>query len=158
MLFAVLLPTVILFYGQYRALSELRDKSKATFENDLRRTFTEIEDETENRLLEAASQILRDFPESGQLPWDGERMKTGLSQILDKNPGLESAFVFTNQTDQFKLAITTREAGYRESRTTDNPSDALILIGEGKQEEDFVLPLLSSLQSSINRRRGGDFF
>ncbi len=158
MLFAVLLPTVILFYGQYRALAELRDKSKAVFENDLRQTFTEIEDKTENRLLETASVILQDFPQSGQLPWDGELMKTSLSQILEKNRGLESAFVFADQTDQFKLAVSSRETGYRESKTTDNPGDALILIGEGKQEEDFLLPLLSSLQSSMNRRLGGDFF
>ncbi len=158
MLFAVLLPTVILFYGQYRALAELRDKSKAVFENDLRQTFTEIEDKTENRLLEAASAILQDFPQSGQLPWDGELMKESLSAILEKNQGLESAFVFADQADQFKLAVSSREAGYRESKTTDNPGDALILIGEGKQEEDFLLPLLSSLQSSINRRLAGDFF
>lgn len=158
MLFAVLLPTVILFYGQYRALAELRDVSKAAFENDLRQRFTEIEDKTENRLLETAEAILRDFPQSGQLPWDGELMKESLSRILEKNQGLESAFVFADQIEQFKLAVSSREAGYRESRTTDSPGAALILIGEGKQEEDFLLPLLSSIQSSINRRRGGDFF
>ncbi len=158
MLFAVLLPTLVLFYEQYRALAELRDKSKAVFENNLRQTFIEIEDKTENRLLDAAGANLQDFPESGQLPWNGELMKKSLSAILEKNPGLESAFVFADQPDQFKLAVSSREAGYRESKTTDNPGDALILIGEGKQEEDFLLPLLSSLQSSINRRRAGDFF
>lgn len=156
-LFAVLLPTIILFYGQYRALAELRDKSKAVFENDLRQTFTEIEDKTENRLLEAASAILRDFPKSGQLPWDGELMKESLSRILEKNPVVESAFVFADQASRFKLAVSTRETGYRESKTTDDPDRALLLIGEEKPEEDFLLPLLSSFQSSINRRLANDF-
>ena len=157
MLFAVLLPTLVLLYGQYWALAELRDKSKTVFENDLRQTFFEIEDKTEARLLEAASAILQDFPQSSQQPWDGEFMKQNLSRILEKNAGVESAFVFADQANHFKLGISSREEGYRESKEVDSPGDALILIGDGKQEEDFLLPLVSSFQSSINRRIAGDF-
>lgn len=157
MLFAVLLPTVILFYGQYRAMSELRDKSRAVFENDLRQTFFEIEDKTEARLIEAARATLRDFPESGPQPWDGERMKENLSAILEKNAGLESAFVFVAQSNKFQLAINSRADGYRESKTVSNPREASVLTGSGEEEEDVIVPLLTSLQSSVNQGLANDF-
>lgn len=157
MLFAVLLPTLVLFYGQYWALAELRDKSKAVFEHDMRQTFFEMEDKTEARLLEAASAILQDFPQSGQQPWDGEFMKQNLRTILEKNAGVESAFVFADQANQFKLGLYSSEEGYRESKKVDSPGEPLISFEDGKEEEDFLLPLVSSFQSSINRRVAGDF-
>lgn len=156
MLFAVLLPTLILFYGQYRALAELRDKSKVVFANDLRQTIFEIEDKTESRLLEAARATLQDFP-AGPQPWDGERMKENLSAILEKNQGLESAFVFVAQDNTFKVAIDTRADGYRESKTTNNPREASVLTANGEEEEDVIVPLVTSLQSSVNRGTAGDF-
>jgi len=157
MLFAVLLPALVLFYGQYWALAELRDKSKAVFENDLRQTFSKIEDKTESRLLEEASTILQDFPQSGQQPWDGEFIKQNLQAILDKNAGVESAFVFADQANKFKLGLSSRVEGYRESKEVDNPGGPLISFEDGKEEENFLLPLVSSFQSSINRRLVGDF-
>ena len=157
MLFAVLLPTLVMFYGQYWALSQLRDMSKAAFENDLRQTFFKIEDKAEARLLEAARASLQDFPESGPQPWDGERMKENLSAILEKNAGLESAFVFVAQENKFKVAINSRADGYRESKTASNPREANILTEYGEEEEDIIVPLLTSLQSAVNQRLASDF-
>lgn len=157
MLFAVLLPTVILFYGQYRAMSELRDKSKAVFENDLRQTIFEIEDKTEARLIEAARVTLLDFPESGPQPWNGERMQENLSAILEKNRGLESAFVFVAQSNKFQVAINSRADGYRESKAVSNPREASVLTANGQEDEDVIVPLVTSLQSSVNRGRADDF-
>ena len=48
------------------------NKSKVVFENDLRRTFFEIEDKTQNRLPEARRATLGDFPKSAQL-WRAEK-------------------------------------------------------------------------------------
>ncbi|MDQ3710844.1 MAG: HAMP domain-containing histidine kinase [Acidobacteriota bacterium] len=157
MLFAVLLPTVILFYGQYRALSELRDKSKVVIENDLRQTFFEIEDKTEARLLEAARASLQDFPDFGPQPWDGERLQENLTQILEKNQGVESAFVFVARDNNFTVAINSRADGYRQSDAVNNPRDASVLTKYGEEEEDIIVPLLTSLQSSVNRGLANDF-
>lgn len=90
MLFAVLLPTFVLFYGQYWSLAELREKYKVVFENDLREIFVQIEDKTESRLIREANRILQDFPETGQPPWNREFIKQSLSEILEKNAGVES--------------------------------------------------------------------
>ena len=81
-LFAVLLPTVILFIAQFRALSDLREKSKAAFEYNLRQSFFEIENKTHDRLLEKAADVLQDFPADVLQPRNSDQIKLNLSRIL----------------------------------------------------------------------------
>ena len=156
-LFGVLLPTLVLFYGQFRALSELRDKSKAVFQSDLRQTFFEIEDKTEARLLEAARATLGDFPESGPQPWDGAQTKVNLDRILEKNPGVESAFVFVAREGKFKVAMDSKADGYRESEAVINAREAAVFDRDGQREEDTVVPLTLALRTAVNRGVDEDF-
>lgn len=154
LLFAILLPTVFLLVGQYFALSELRDKSRAAFENDLRQNFVEIEDKTETKLLEKAEAALKDFPETTMGTWNSEELKANLKTILDNNADADSAFVFLNDKNLFSLAENSRARGYAEAKSLENPGEAITSMGD----EDFVIPLISAIQSSNRRRFDGKFF
>lgn len=154
LLFAILLPTVFLLVGQYFALSELRDKSRAAFENNLRQNFVEIEEKTETKLLEKAEAALKDFPETTIESWNSEQLKANLNRILEKNPDANSAFVFLNDKKIFSLAENSRDKGYAEAKSLENPGEAIDSMGD----EDFVIPLISAIQSSNRRRFGSNYF
>ena len=154
LLFAILLPTGFLLVGQYFALSALRDKSRSAFENNLRQNFVEIENKTEARLLEKAEQILKDFPESNLEPWNSEQLKENLNQIIEKNEGVESAYVFQNKNNVFSLADYSKKTGFREAKSVKNPGEAIDAFGG----DDFVIPLISSVQSSNRQRLVNSYF
>ena len=154
LLFAILLPTGFLLVGQYFALSALRDKSRSAFENNLRQNFVEIENKTEARLLEKAEQILKDFPESNLEPWNSEQLKENLNQIIEKNEGVESAYVFQNKNNVFSLADYSKKTGFREAKSVKNPGEAIDSFGG----DDFVIPLISSVQSSNRQRLVNSYF
>ena len=154
LLFAILLPTGFLLVGQYFALSALRDTSRSAFENNLRQNFVEIENKTEARLLEKAEQILKDFPESNLEPWNSEQLKENLNQIVEKNEGVESAYVFQNKNNVFSLADYSKKTGFREAKSVKNPGEAIDSFGG----DDFVIPLISSVQSSNRQRLVNSYF
>ena len=154
LLFAILLPTGFLLVGQYFALSALRDTSRSAFENNLRQNFVEIENKTEARLLEKAEQILKDFPESNLEPWNSEQLKENLNQIIEKNEGVESAYVFQNKNNVFSLADYSKKTGFREAKSVKNPGEAIDSFGG----DDFVIPLISSVQSSNRQRLVNSYF
>ncbi len=154
LLFAILLPTVVLLAGQYFALSELRDKSRAAFENNLRQNFTEIEDKTETRLLEKAETALRDFPEIVNTNWNSAEIKTNFERILERSPDADSVFIFLNDKKTFSLAENSRARGFREVKSVQNPGEAIDTLGN----DDFVIPLFTALQSSNRQRPVGRYF
>jgi signal transduction histidine kinase len=154
LLFAILLPTGFLLVGQYFALSALRDKSRSAFENNLRQNFVEIDNKTEARLLEKAEQILKDFPESSLESWNSEQLEENLNLIVEKNEGVKSAFVFQNKNNVFSLADYSKLTGFREAKSVKNPGEAINSFGD----DDFVIPLISSVQSSNRQRLVNSYF
>lgn len=145
MLFAVLLPTLVLFYGQYRALTELRDKSKVSYANDLRLKFFEIQDKTHVRLLEAARLTLQDFPDSVAQSWDDKQVERNLSALLDKNAGAESAFLYA-AGDKFNTAVYYRDKGFLQAKETNSPGDFFSRFNTS--EENFALPINDAVFSA----------
>ena len=154
--FAVLLPTLLLFYGQYRALNELRDKSKVSYANDLRINFLKIEDETQARLLETARLTLQDFPDSAGQPWDEKLIEKNLSAILDKNAGVESSFLYTAFEDKFSVALYRPEKGFLQAVKTNSPGDFFSRFYT--DEENFVLPVNDVAYSSRGQDTSQKFF
>lgn len=154
LVFAILLPTVFLLVGQYFALLELRDKTRAAFENDLRQNFVEIETETETRLLEKAENALRDFPEIDVETWNSAEIKAHFGKILAANADADSVFIFHNDKKKFSLAEDSRERGFREVKAVENPGEAIDSLGE----DDFVIPFFTALQSSNRLRPVGRYF
>ena len=156
MVFAVLLPTLVLFYGQYRALAELRDKSKAVFENNVRQAFTEIEDKTETRLLDTARRTLQDFPDSAAQTWDEKQIEKNLSAIVEKNAGVESSFLYTASEDKFSVALYRKEKGFLQSAKTNSPGDFFSRFYT--DEENFALPINDVAYSAGEQEPREKFF
>lgn len=142
-LVAILLPTLLLFVGQYYALSELRVTSRSSFENSLRQHFVEIEEKTQLRLIEHAEIALGDFPDFGSASWNSEHLQKNFSRVLENNPGADSVFAFQNINKRFSIAATSREKSFHQAKSVENPGDAIQSMGD----ENFVIPLISALQS-----------
>lgn len=154
--FAVLLPTLLLFYGQYRALNELREKSKVSYVNDLRVKFSEIERETHARLLESARLTLQDVPESTGLPWDETEIRENLSVILDKNVGVESSFLYTAFGENYSVAVSRRDKGFRQIVNADSPGDFFNRFYP--DQENFALPINDAAYSEDEQKPREKFF
>ncbi len=146
MLFAVLLPTVVLFVAQYYALSDLREKSKTALEFNLRQTFFEIENKAHEDLLEKAGTMLGSFPAESLDPWNSQQIKENLDRILEQNNGAESSFVTYSNKDKHYIAVTDPQ-GYRESKGGRTPEELYSAVNE----EDFIIPFIGVVQSPLGQ-------
>src|SRR5678816_4609623 len=84
----VLLPLVVLTYLQYRSLTELQNKTKGAFKDNLRQGLTIVEQQMKRRLEEIAAQTLN--------PVEIERH---FQNVKSTHPEIEDIFVFDDSGD-----------------------------------------------------------
>ena len=91
----VLLPLLILTYMQYRSLSELQNKTKGAFKDNLRQGLTIVESQMKRRLEDVATQTLNPI---GSMrftsPEAAEEIKKYLANVKSSHPEIEEIFVF----------------------------------------------------------------
>ena len=85
----VLLPLLVLTYLQYRSLTELQNKTKGAFKDNLRQGITIVQDRMRQRLEAIAAQTL-------SLPDDSEKIEKFVGRSSDfrmRSPGRSPAFM-----------------------------------------------------------------
>lgn len=154
MLFAVLLPTVILIVVQYYSLSDLRERSEAFFEIGLRQNFQQIEEKAELRAVEIGEKILQKFPEEKLQTWDSTGVKSDLQKILAGNPEFSAAYAFSGIKSGLSYTAIATENGYQEfvdDESKPRKPDEKNLFNSA-EEEDVILSLLAAMESGGGRR------
>jgi len=91
----VLLPLLILTYMQYRSLSELQNKTKGAFKDNLRQGLTIVESQMKRRLEDVATQTLNPIGSMHlSSPEAAGEIKKYLANVKTSHPEIEEIFVF----------------------------------------------------------------
>ena len=116
----VLLPLLVLTYMQYRSLTELQNKTKGAFKDNLRQGLTILERQMKQRLEEVAAQTLKpiDSMALGAAP----ELEKYFADVKRSHNEIEDIFVITYSGDQ--------------QRTTQ--SDILLLFERSRMAQSFV--------------------
>src|SRR5215470_16347708 len=97
----VVLPLLLLTYLQYRSLTELQNKTKGAFKDNLRQGFTIVQQQMKRRLEEVANQTLD--PLTGiQLcpPAPADEIEKLFANIKRSHPEVEAVFAFEYSADR----------------------------------------------------------
>ena len=93
----VVLPLLALTYLQYRSLTELQNKTKGAFKDNLRQGFTVIQHQMKQRLEEIAAQTLDPL---GNIhlssPRAAEELEKHFADVKRSHPEIEEIFAFTD--------------------------------------------------------------
>jgi len=91
----VLLPILILTYMQYRSLSELQNKTKGAFKDNLRQGLTIVENQMKRRLEDVAAQTLNPIGSMRlSSPESVKEVEKYLANVKGSHPEIEEIFVF----------------------------------------------------------------
>src|SRR5690349_9809189 len=101
----VILPLVLLTYLQYRSLTELENKTKGAFKDNLRQGFTLVQQQMKQRLEEVAAQTL-DPIGSIDSPRAAEDIEKHFANIKRSHPEIEEIFAFTSGGKRIGLTQT----------------------------------------------------
>ena len=128
----VLLPILILTYMQYRSLSELQNKTKGAFKDNLRQRFTIVEHQMKRRLEDVAAQTLNPIGSMHLSSLEAaEEIKKYFANVKSSHPEIEDIFVFGagfTAADSHILSV------FEKSRVAQSFLDGnrKYLFGEGK--------------------------
>lgn len=155
-LFAVLLPTLVLVATQYYSLRDLREKTRVTFENNLRQTIQLVDENLETQISEIGRDSLRLFDETALAPWNSEQVKFQLIRILRDHPNVESSFALSSESNDLSYsAIANSTSDYRETKSEGKPDEALFSSAE---EESITVSFVAVVQSSTTSAVSNPYF
>ena len=99
----VLLPLLVLTYMQYRSLTELQNKTKGAFKDNLRQGLTIVEHQMKQRLEDVAAQTLDPI---GNIhlssPAAAEELEKYFANVKRSHPEIEEIFVFAYSDQENK--------------------------------------------------------
>ncbi|HET6979313.1 MAG TPA: HAMP domain-containing sensor histidine kinase [Pyrinomonadaceae bacterium] len=91
----VLLPVLVLSYLQYRSLSELQNKTKGAFKDNLRQGFTNLQRQMRQRLEDIATQTLNPIGSMNlSAPGSAAEVEKYFAKLKLSHPEIEQIFVF----------------------------------------------------------------
>src|ERR1044072_7946688 len=97
----VLLPIGVLTYMQYRSLTDLQNKTKGAFKDNLRQGLTLVEQRMKQRLEEIAAQTLKPVDNlSSSSPARSEEIERYLAEVKTSRPQIDEIFVFDFSSDK----------------------------------------------------------
>ena len=118
----VLLPVLILSYLQYRSLTELQNKTKGAFKDNLRQGLTLVERQMKQRLEDIAAQTLNPI---SNLQLSPEEIEKYSANIKRTHPEIEEVFVFARiNRAEFTPAQSQILSIFEESQRAQNFLDA----------------------------------
>lgn len=154
MLFAVLLPTLILLFVQFNSLTDLREKTEAAFEIGLKQNFQQIEENAELRATEIGERALQQFSENNFEPWNSAEVKNELLKITEDNPEVSAAFAFSGIKNNLSYTGIAAEGNYSEFIENENQPQKTggTDIFASPEEEDVILSILAAMESAAGKR------
>lgn len=136
----VLLPILILTYLQYRSLTELQNKTKGAFKDNLRQGLTYVEQQMKQRLDDIGDQTLDPLEHI-----NSEGFETYFANVKRSHPEIEEIFVFRYAGDQQKTnahAYLYSERFWKVAQAEFTPaeSDTLSLFNRAEAAQSFLDP------------------
>lgn len=153
MLFAVLLPTLILLVVQFYSLSDLSEKAKAAFAAELRQNLQKTEETMVSQTLGEGEKMLQNFSEKHLETWNREAIKAELLQILRDNPNISAAFAFSGIRNDLSYTAFATGGEYHEfadDPTTRNKTQRDELFA-APEEEDIILSFLAAMEADPDK-------
>src|SRR5687768_11096452 len=97
----VLLPVLVLTYMQYRSLTELQNKTKGAFKDNLRQGLTIVERQMKQRLEDVAEQALGPIGSINfSSPAAAEEILKHFANVKRAHPEIEDFFAFGYGSEQ----------------------------------------------------------
>ena len=130
----VILPILVLTYMQYRSLTELQNKTKGAFKDNLRQGVTIVERQMKRRLEDLAAQTLNPIDSMNlSSPKAAEELEKYFANVKSTHPEIEEIFVFDSSRDQQEAKSDIRSL-FEKSRLAQSfvDGDRKYLFGEGK--------------------------
>src|SRR5690349_7414176 len=90
----VFLPVLVLTYLQYRSLTDLQNKTKGAFKDNLRQGFTLVQQQMKQHLEEIAAQTLEPLTNPSS-PRFVEELEKHFAEVKRSHPEVEEIFAFT---------------------------------------------------------------
>ena len=139
----VLLPVLVLTYLQYRSLTELQNKTKGAFKDNLRQGLTYVEQQMKQRLADIAAQTLAPVA-SEYSPKTAEDFEKYFARVKHSHPEIEEIFVFGYSFGEQQKPMT---FGYiysdkfvetAQPRFTAEQSDILVNFNRARMGQSFL--------------------
>ena len=139
----VLLPLLVLTYLQYRSLTELQNKTKGAFKDNLRQGLTYVEQQMKQRLADIAAQTLAPVV-SEYSPKTAADFEKYFARVKHSHPEIEEIFVFGYSFGEQQKPMT---FGYIYSdkfvetvqpRFTAEQSDILVNFNRARMGQSFL--------------------
>jgi signal transduction histidine kinase len=136
----VLLPLLVLTYMQYQSLSELENKTKGAFKDNLRQGLTIVERQMKQRLAEIGTQTLNPI-ENIQLssPRAAEEFQKYFAEVKRSHPEIQEIFAFAYDQQKTKntYAYTFSDKFVKVS-PPEPQSDILFLFDRARMAQSFL--------------------
>ena len=140
----VFLPLLVLTYLQYRSLTELENKTKGAFKDNLRQGLTKVEHRMKQRLEEVGAQTLSPI-ESVHLasPQIAAEIEKKLADVRRSHPEVQEIFAFAysdanEQTISYAYVYSDKFSKIARGEFTPAQSHILSLFEESRMAQDFV--------------------
>jgi len=144
----VLLPVLVLTYLQYRSLTELQNKTKGAFKDNLRQGLTIVEQRMRQRLEDIAAQTLNPIgsmrlPSRGA-PEDGaEEIEKYFADVKRSHPEIEEIFAFAyrngkQETNNFAYLYSDKFEKIAQAGFTPTQSHILFLFDKSRMAQSFL--------------------
>ena len=96
---AVFVPMLLLLWLQYRALLDLRAKTRVVIEYNLRQSLQQLNRDAETRLVAYARTTLAQLNDESLLAWRLEGMRQGFTAVRQAHPEINQVYAFTELTN-----------------------------------------------------------
>ena len=96
---AVFVPMLVLLWLQYRALLDLRAKTRVVIEYNLRQSLQQLNRDAETRLIAYARTTLAQLHDESLLAWRLEGMRQSFTAVQQAHPEINQVYGFTELTN-----------------------------------------------------------
>ena len=138
----VFLPILVLTYMQYRSLSELQNKTKGAFKDNLRQGFTIVEYQMKQRLVEIAAQTLSPIDNINlSSPKAEEDFEKYFAEVKRSRSEIEEIFVYGYSKDNqetYAYFYSDKFVKIAPARFTPRQSDILFLYDKARMAQSSV--------------------
>lgn len=139
----VLLPILVLTYMQYRSLTELQNKTKGAFKDNLRQGLTIVEHQMRQRLEGVAAQTLN--PLDGihlSSPGAAEGFEKYFADVKRSHPEIEEIFALPSsdgkETNSYAYVYSDKFVKIARAGFTPTQSDLLFLFDKARMSQSFL--------------------
>ena len=160
----VFLPVLVLTYLQYQSLTELQNKTKGAFKDNLRQGLTIVEQQMRQRLEDIAAKTLNPIA-SNHLPppITPEQFEIYFADVKRKHPEIEEIFVFGSLGEQQKpnthlFIYSDKFVNVAQAAFTPAQSDILLAFDRARMAQSFVDPTRRYLFVHPGTRQGAYLF